>query len=270
VSSPLVEACVVEAALRLRREELLPLDVGDHPKRLLRHSALAWLPAAIAMHPKIGGADGQLLRRMRLEEHHALLELLGSETARRAGFALPASAEVRDAPLWRGDRWMRAAALVAWFDRHPVSPAADRRAASVTRVGVASSVEAAPPPARGRRSTPHVVIVAALNIAAQLVPHRRGRPARGRSSHGTARDAEALRAVLTDLARRACRMPPVTGSSRAMHRALHWYLMFFRQPATLVRGVRQGETELRYWIEIGGVDIDVNGSELPLVPCADR
>jgi hypothetical protein len=64
VLSPLVDESVVDAVLKLRREDLVPLGCGDHTKHLLRHSALAWLPAEIAMHPpdlpiRSGGAMAQ-------------------------------------------------------------------------------------------------------------------------------------------------------------------------------------------------------------------
>jgi asparagine synthetase B (glutamine-hydrolysing) len=264
VLSPLVDDSVIDAALKLRREDFFPLGLGNHAKRLLRHSALAWLPADIAMHPKIGSADGELLRRMRSEEHDALLDLLSSETARRVGLNIPGSAETPDAPLWRNDRWVRAAALVAWFDQHPPPGSARREAANVTLVNVSAPVEPTPQSLGRRRSTVHVILIAALNIAAQFAPHRGAKQEREKTTHVTAADAEAIRTVLTDLAQRACKVPFVTGSSFAMHRALTWYLRLFGIHAILIQGVRQDQTERRYWIEVSGKNIDVNNSEFPL------
>jgi asparagine synthetase B (glutamine-hydrolysing) len=269
VVSPLVDERVVDAVLKLRREDFVPVGLGEHRKRLLRHAALAWLPADIAMHPKIGSADGELLRRMRLEEHDALLGLLGSGTARRAGLCLPSSAERQGAALWRSDRWVRAAALVAWFDQRPM-PATRAAAAMVTRVAVSAPVEAPRPRRLARPASARVAAVAALNVVAQLIPYRH-RAALRPSGAGamTAGDAEALTAVLLDLAQRACKLPLASGSPLVMHRALSWYLALLGRRAAVVRGVRQGQTEERYWIELDGAQLDVSGSEVPLLRCDD-
>ena len=269
VLSPLVDECVVAAVLRVRREDFLPLGFGNCTKRLLRHSALTWLPPDIAMHPKIGSADGELLDRMRSEEHDSLLDLLGSETARRVGFYLPSSAEDPAAPLWRSDRWVRVAALVAWFDQHSPTLPERKEPTNITLIRVSEPVEAPPRPSDVRRSRVHVVMVAALNIAAQLAPHRVVKQECAKLTRLRACDGEALRAVLIDLARRACKLPLVTGSSFAMHRALSWYLRLLGLPAALVQGARKGQTERRYWVEVGGANIDVNGSQVPLERCAE-
>ena len=117
VVSPLVDDLVVGDALALRRDALVPRARGSQPKWLLRQAALAWLPPEVALHPKIGSADGQILTRMREVEHRDLLELLGSGTAARVGLRLPAAVEDPEHPLWYGDGWIRAAALVAWLDQ---------------------------------------------------------------------------------------------------------------------------------------------------------
>lgn len=265
LASPLADVAVVEAALRLQREDRGPLECGDHPKRLLRNAALAWLPAEVANHPKIGSADGELLRLMRLREHEALLELFSSETARRAGLRLSSAAEDPASPLWHGDHWIRAAALVSWYE-HP-APAewvSDRGGDHVRLDTISPSHEIAPSLTPPRRApTSHVVLLAVLNAAAQLAPIRvKFTDAPG--SKGTS-DLTAVRHVLTDLARRSCVMPFVTGASPAMHRALFWYVRLLGIPARLVEGVGQGETTPRYWIEIDGETIEVNGAEVPLI-----
>lgn len=117
VVSPLVDELVVGDALALRRDALVTRARGNQPKWLLRQAALAWLPAEVALHPKVGSADGQILARLRAVEHREVLELLGSGTAARVGLRLPAAVEDPEHPLWYGDGWVRAAALVAWLDQ---------------------------------------------------------------------------------------------------------------------------------------------------------
>lgn len=116
VASPLVDERVLADALALRRDALLPLVCGGRPKWLLRQASLDWLSARVALHPKIGSSDGQLLASVRTHEHDDLLALLGSDTARRAGLHVPTALCDPGAALWGGDAWTRAATLIAWLD----------------------------------------------------------------------------------------------------------------------------------------------------------
>ena len=270
VLSPLADQSVIESVLELRREEFFPAGAGVHTKALLRNAALAWLPADIAMHPKIGSADGELLRRMRSREHRALLDLLSSETARRAGIYLPSAAESPNSPLWRGDWWLRTAALVSWLECGPLPNAPRRTAPNVACVSVSQPIVAANSPAAALRPPTHVAIFAALNIAAQLVPDDAVRPKHRDLARIATREIAALRVTLTDMAERACKFPLVTGSSFAVHKALCWYLRLLGFPVELVAGVRLGQAERRYWLNVAGAIIDVNGSEIPLVGMDER
>lgn len=117
VLSPLIDELVLGDALALRRDALVPRTRGGQPKWLLRQAALTWLPPEVALHPKVGSADGQILARLREAEHRDVLELLGSGTAAMVGLCLPAAVEDPEHPLWYGDGWIRAAALVAWLDQ---------------------------------------------------------------------------------------------------------------------------------------------------------
>lgn len=272
VLSPLVDEAIVRDVLALRREDFVPLGCGAHRKRLLRDAGLAWLAPAIALHPKIGSADGELLRRMRADEHHELLGLLSSTTARRAGLNLPTAAEDGSFPLWWGDAWVRAAALVAWLDQP--APRSPRYAERSSRVTLAVPLAPRPPllPQVASTRTPlpsaHVAILAILNVVAQLLGHRRPSrpPLPARSA--AVDDLDVRRDQLTDLARRACRFPLVTGSSRPMHQALVWYLRMRGTPAALAWGTAQGTNCTRWWTDIGGAIVDVNETEFPLLATA--
>jgi asparagine synthetase B (glutamine-hydrolysing) len=269
VISPLADAAVVGDALALRPDALVPRVWGGQPKWLLRQAALHWLSPEVALHPKIGSADQQILAGMRSAEHRDLLDLLGSATARSAGLFLPAMAENPELPLWFGDKWIRAAALVAWFDQ--IAPKPCRRPATVLasrgRAPTLPEVPVVRQPHRAKCAPGRVAALVALNLAAQFAPLVYTESIRPVSSSArcSAPDNE-LACTLMDLARRACAIPFVSGSSRAMSQALAWYLRLSGKHPVLVRGTRQGRHDTLYWIEVDGTIVDVSGAETPLVP----
>lgn len=266
VVSPLADATILGDALALRREAVVPTMYGAQRKWLLRQAALEWLSAEVALHPKIGSADGQILVHTRTNEFADLMGLLDSGTAHRLGLRLPATAEDPDSPLWSGDGWIKSAALVAWFEQASVSP---RRRPVITATATTSPPEEAlPAPTRPgpRPRWWQVGTLAALNVAAQLTPLARMRRRRTplAASPRLAVDAELTRS-LAHLARRACAIPLVSGSSRTMSRSLAWYLRLGGKRPTVVRGVAQGQRGQRYWIEVDGSVVDVHGAETPLL-----
>jgi hypothetical protein len=272
VISPLMDAAVVGDALALHRDAVVSRVCGGQPKWLLRQASLEWLSPEVALHPKIGSADGQILARMRSDEHHDLLDLLGSQTARRVGLLVPATAENSDSPLWYGDGWIRAAALVAWLDQVTTRPG-ERPAPALTPPSPAqTSLEtaAARQPQQAGPASWRIAVLAGLNLAAQLAPAVR--TGRSRSQPSSARcsapDSELAR-TLVDLARRACALPFVSGSSRTMSQALAWYLRLSRKRPVVVRGTAQGQRDTRYWIEVEGSIVDLSGAETPLVAYPD-
>ncbi|MGH3664595.1 MAG: asparagine synthase-related protein, partial [Egibacteraceae bacterium] len=214
VISPLVDRTIVEDALALRRDHMVPAAVSGQPKWLLRQAALRWLSPQVALHPKIGSADGQILHRVRSEEHHSLLELLGGSTARSAGLRLSAAAEDPDWPLWHTDNWIRAAALVAWLDQQP--PPQTARPPSAVSIAKPASL----PPTGERLATVarlsrwQVALLAALNVAAQVLPSPEVTPRTPTSTASGVPPHSGLGDTLVDAARRACALPLVTGSSR--------------------------------------------------------
>ncbi|MFF4819824.1 asparagine synthase-related protein [Kitasatospora sp. NPDC001309] len=261
VLSPLVDSQLIAPALALRRTDLQPSVPGFQPKWLLRQAALAWLDPQIALHPKIGSADGTILQAVRNDEHGDLLDLLSSTTAQQIGLRLPAEAERPDHPLWHGEEWIRPAALTAWLDQ----PAPRPRPAVVTLSSPPAppAMERPPLPAarhRHRAARRHVAALAALNIAHQLLPSTSIPPARA-----TAAEPE-LGETLTDLARRACAVPLVSGASQPMSEALAHFLRLRGRRATAVYGVQEGRPGPRYWVETATAHVDVHGAETPLTP----
>lgn len=264
VASPLADVALLEDALALRRDTVLAHGPGAQPKWLLRQAALEWLAPAVALHPKIGSADGQILAHMRTAELPHLLDLFTSKTARDLGLAAPAAVTTPTALLWQGDGWARAAALVAWFDEPVPRPPA--RPTVVVRAAPTRTPE--PPPADPpvRRATPlRVAALVALDLVAQLVPPRRGAPA---TPCGPPREAvdDARSKAWTDLARRAVSVPVTSAEPAVLVRALAWYLRLTGLQPTVVRGVPQGRPGEHWWLELDGSAVDVFGVETPLVP----
>lgn len=270
VVSPLAEAALLEDALMLRRGAIFPDTHRLQPKWLLRQAARKWLAPDIALHPKIGSADQQILARLRIDELPNLLDLLGSTTARSLGLCLPSTADDPRTPLWHGDDWVRAASLAAWFERAvPCEEPAPHL--------VVSTTERTPPeivpcnPTRGHQSQSRpgrlqVVLLAALNAIAQIMQalgaRRPGVPA---SKAGPPSDDD-LAWNLTDLARRACAIPVVSGASDVMAQALAWYLRLQGQCPVVRRGRPGGRLKTRWWLEVGGSVVDVGGVETLLGP----
>ncbi|CAM5274626.1 asparagine synthase C-terminal domain-containing protein (plasmid) [Streptomyces viridifaciens] len=264
VLSPLVDAQLIAPALALRRTALQPSVAGFQPKWLLRQAALAWLDPQIALHPKIGSADGTILQAVRTDEHGDLLDLLGSTTAQQIGLRLPSEAERPDHPLWHDEGWIRPAALAAWLDQ-PV-PRPHQPSVTLSSPPAPPTMERPPLPAarhRRRAARRHVVALAALNVAHQLLPGTPIPPARV-----TAADP-GLGETLTDLARRACAFPLVSGASQPMSQALAHFLRLRGRRATAVYGVQEGRPGARYWVETATVHVDVHGAETPLTPAPE-
>lgn len=275
VISPLVDAALVTDALSLRPDAAIVQTGRSQPKWLLRQAALTWLTPDVALHPKIGSADTQILERLRAAELPGLLDLLSSGTARSLGLTVPGAAEQASSRLWHGDGWLRGAALVAWFDQaafpsHSGPPRTIVTARS--RRDPAWTPPASPAEDAGRgtanKAVPgrlQVCALAVLNLAAQVaaaVRIRPGQPASVRVSLSPSDNSLAW--TLTALARRACALPFVTGSAPVMTRALAWYLRLGGERPVVVRGYARGDPASRYWIELGGSIIDVSGSEAPL------
>ncbi|MFJ4189456.1 asparagine synthase-related protein [Kitasatospora sp. NPDC089509] len=265
VLSPLVDAQIIAPALALHRAALQPSVVGFQPKWLLRQAALAWLDPQIALHPKIGSADGTILHAVRTDEHGDLLDLLGSTTAQRIGLRLPSDTEHPDHPLWHSEEWIRPAALTAWLDQAAPRPP-HRPSVTVSSPSAPPALERPQLPAARHRRRParrHVVALAALNIAHQLHPGIPVPPARA-----TAADP-VLGETLTDLARRACAFPLVNGASQPMSQALAHFLRLRGRSAAAVYGVQEGCPGPRYWVETATAHLDVHGAETPLTQPSD-
>jgi asparagine synthetase B (glutamine-hydrolysing) len=263
VVSPLADATIMADALALRRDEVVPRVYGSQPKWLLRQAALDWLPREIAMHPKIGSADGQILARVRSAEHDDLLDLLSSVTACSAGLAVPAKAEDPNSPLWQGEDWLKAAAVAAWLSQPPAQP----WARPAITVAATSARDTCPPlerdPELPRGAAWRVAVIAILNLAAQLaVLMGKIRPA-AVPTLGTTPETGLAR-HLADLARRACAIPFVSGAPQVMAGALAWYLRFGGKDAVVVRGPVPTRHEIWYWIEANGRIVDVSATESPL------
>ncbi|MFJ7279383.1 asparagine synthase-related protein [Kitasatospora sp. NPDC098663] len=261
VLSPLVDAQLIAPALALRRTALQPSVAGFQSKWLLRQAALAWLDPQIALHPKIGSADGTILQAVRADEHGDLLDLLGSTTAQHIGLRLPSEADRPEHPLWHGEEWIRPAALTAWLDQP--APRPQQPSVTLSSPLAPPAMERPPLPAsrhRRRASRRHVVALAVLNVAHQLRPGTSVPPARV-----TAADPR-LGETLTDLARRACAFPLVNGASQPMSQALAHFLRLRGRRATAVCGVQEGRPGPRYWVETATAHVDVHGAETPLTP----
>ncbi len=268
VLSPLADATVLGDALDLRRDAVVADVLGGQPKWLLRQAALEWLSPDIALHPKIGSADGQILTRMRAHELPDLLDLFSSTTAHRAGFTVPARLEAASAPLWHGEAWLRAAAVIAWFDK--TTPAVRARP-TITAVSTRGATQAGTPAARQRSPArpgwPQVAGLVALNLVARLAPA--ARPSDGAPVHaGTPRSAsdDELSRTMFDLARRACAVPFVSASPPVMVRAVAWYLRLAGRRPVVTWGVAQGRSTTHCWIEVEDSVVDVGCTEVPLVP----
>lgn len=262
VVSPLADVTVMADALALRRDEVVPRVYGSQPKWLLRQAALDWLPREVALHPKIGSADGQILARVRSAEHDDLLNLLSSATARSAGLSLPAQAEDPDSLLWQGEDWLKAAAVAAWLSQPPAHPWA-RPAITVAATPeqeICTPLEQIPELPRG--TTWRVAAIVMLNLAAQLAVRAGEVQPAAVSTPGTTPDTGLAR-HLADLARRACAVPFVSGSPQVMTYALAWYLRLSGKDA-VVRGPVPTRQGIWYWIEADGRFVDVSGSETPL------
>lgn len=271
VASPLVDVAILTDALALRRDALVPAVYWGQRKWLLRHVAMRWLSPEVALHPKIGSADGQILEGVRANEHHDLLDLLTSKTARRAGLEVPSAALSPHWSSWYSDGWIRTAALVAWLDQAPddlparpsitmrISAPKPERASELTGPSV-------PWPLPRRAAIWRIAALAALNVASQLMPRPRTRQTRLESDASRCPpppDGQAY--ALVDLARRACIVPFVSGSPATMSRALAWYLRLCGKRPAMARGTAEGTQEMLYWIEVDGSVVDVSGAETPLV-----
>ena len=204
-------------------------------------------------------------------EHRDLLHLLSSAAARQAGLDLPAAAESPDWSLWQGDRWIRAAALAAWFDRATLQPCA-RPAIALCASGRMPSPPDLPVRLPPRRPAVwRIAALAALNVVAQVEPLLRTskktvqpRPEAPSSGPGSPAGDE-LAGSLIDLARRACAFPFVSGSTRVMSKALVWYLRLGGKTAAGVRETAEGQPGKQYWVEVDGLVVDLSGAETPLV-----
>ncbi len=149
VASPLADATLVGDALALRRDVMVAGALRGQPKWVLRQAALDWLAPDVALYPKIGSADGEILAQLRAHELHDVLDLFSSGTARGVGLSVPAAIEEPTAPLWYGDGWVRAAALVAWFDQATLPPR--RRPAITVAASAPQSIAGAAPETRPRQ-----------------------------------------------------------------------------------------------------------------------
>ncbi|HEY5835860.1 asparagine synthase C-terminal domain-containing protein [Streptomyces sp.] len=270
VASPLADPAVVGDALDLARAAMVPGVPGAQPKWLLRQAALDWLAPEVALHPKIGSSDGQISARLRQRELPGLLDLFTSTTARALDLD-PTAVESPTAVLWTGDGWVRAAALVAWFDESASAPRPPR-AITVRddRLAPAPRPPAEPAAPGTRLGRSRVALLVALNLAAQLVPAHPvvelgepTGPARSSSDNDLTR-------ALVDLARRACAVPLVSGSPEVMARALAWWLRLRGGRPSVLRGTAQGRAKAHCWIEISGSMVDVSGMETPLTPRETR
>lgn len=280
VLSPLADAGLVVNALALRREEMVANTIGCQPKWLLRQAALGWLPPEVALHPKIGSADGHIMHDLRTRHHQDLLSLLSSSTARRLGVEIGSSIEGPDAPIWQGDAWIRTASLVAWIDQDMAVPgrpvitvASNQNMEDISHGAPTGAAKCEVPNSRRdeaaltRPSPWEVAILAVLNLAAQCLPMRRSDqhvPVPPRSGCASGQTPTATR--LVDLARRACAFPLVTASSRIMVRALSWYLRITGSHPIVVRGSAKSHFMAQWWLEVDGSIVDVSGAETPLVP----
>jgi hypothetical protein len=299
--SPLASARLVQDGLSLRRDALVRPVAGFQPKWLLRLAALDRLPASIAMHPKIGSADGQILAAISTQEREAIISLLTGPTARAAGIRLPADAHDPASQLWQSGDWARPAALVTWLDsiQEAPQPASSRPAAQKAACpgsgqksppGLPSLTPAASPQPRpaptGRpgaqpgafpdRQVPlgPAIGLAILNLAAQArhgaqraagMPAARA-PGRLTEGHEQRQEPGRSRDTLIAAARLACALPFADSATATVSQAITWYLQLHKTPAVLVTGTAQGETTARYWVHSSDGVIDISGCEKPLTP----
>ncbi len=299
--SPLASARLVQDGLSLRRDTLVQPVIGFQPKWLLRLAALDRLPASIAMHPKIGSADGQILAAISMQEREAIITLLTGPTARAAGIRLPADAHDPGSQLWQSGDWARPAALVTWLDsiQNVPPPGSSRPAAQ--KAACTGSGQKSPPgrpsltPAASPQPRPAptgrpgaqpgafpdrrvplgpAIGLAILNLAAQAkhgsqraagMPAARP-PERLTEGHEQRQEPARSRDTLIASARLACALPFADSATATVSQAITWYLRLHRTPAILVTGTAQGETTARCWVHSSDGVIDISGCEKPLTP----
>jgi len=299
--SPLASAQLVQDGLSLRRDAFVRPVVGFQPKWLLRLAALDRLPASIAMHPKVGSADGQILAAVSEREREAIISLLTGPAARAAGIRLPADAHDPGSQLWQSGDWARPAALITWLDsiQDVPQPVSSRPAAQ--KAACARSSQKSPPgrpsltPAASHQPRPAptgrpgvqpgafpdrrvplgpAIGLAILNLAAQA-SHRSQRaggmpaarvPERRTQGHEQQQEPARSRDTLIAAARLACALPFADSATATVSQAITWYLRLHKTPAVLVTGTAQGETTARCWVQSSDGVIDVSGCEKPLAP----